>query len=93
MQNKLALIKEVRTQLLPRYVAITGHLYTQGNHNRQPLTLLPILDILVSTPKRPSHLLLRSKVFNCLIHSWQLYKTFFAFFCRFSKLVCQGAKL
>ena len=86
MQNNLASIKKVRTEHLPRYTTAAGVLYTQSNLNRQVLTTLPILYILVTTAKRSSHLLLRTKVFNCFIHGWQLYKTFFAFLCQFSKL-------
>jgi len=86
MQNNLALIKEIRTQHLPRYVAVAGSFYSQCNFDRQVLTTAPVLDILVTTAKRPSHLCLRSEVFNCLIHTSRLYKTFFAFLLRFSKL-------
>jgi len=86
MQNKFVLIKKIRTQHLPRYIAIAGTFYTQSNHHWQALTLSPVLDILRTTAKRPSHLLLRSKIFNCGFHSGQLYKTFFAYICRFSNL-------
>ena len=86
MQNNLALIKEIRTQHLSRHVAVAGSFYSQCNFDRQVLTTPPVLDILVATTKRPSHLCLRSKVFNCLIHTSRLYKTFFAFLLRFSKL-------
>ena len=86
MQNKFALLEEIRTQHLPRYVAVAGSFYSQCNFDRQVLTTAPVLDILVATTKRPSHLCLRSEVFNCLIHTSRLYKTFFAFLLRFSKL-------
>jgi len=92
MQNNLALIKEVRAQHLPSYMAVTGAFYTQCDLNRQVLATFPILNVLVTTAKRSSHFLLRSKVFNCLIHRWQLYKTFFAYLCQFSKINCYGAK-
>ena len=50
----------------------------------------PILDILMVTAKRSSHLLLCSKVFNKFIHIGNDTQRFFAYIVRFSNLGYRG---